>query len=259
MTNGWIKLHRKIEESSVWLHSPEVYMVWCWCLIRANHKESKVPFKQGDIILKPGEFVTSRASAVEEMPLSHRQWRTSVTYLKSTNRIAIETTSRYTKIRVVKWDEYQIEGDETTSQTTSLTTSQRPASDQPATTDKNVKNVKNDKKTTYSAFVKPTADDLKAYAQSIGYKLNAESFLAYYEANGWMVGRNHMKSWQAAMRTWKIRDAGAHNDDHPGQKWNPEGKYWYTPISPVEKTYFEKGDNDAKTILESIGLKVKPA
>ena len=52
-------------------------------------------------------------------------------------------------------------------------------------------------------FVKPTLAELKAYIAENGYTFSAEAFMDYYESNGWKVGRNPMKSWQATCRTWQ--------------------------------------------------------
>ena len=37
-------------------------------------------------------------------------------------------------------------------------------------------------------------------------KIDAEKFIDYYESNGWKVGRNSMKDWKAAIRTWEQRN-----------------------------------------------------
>jgi len=58
-----------------------------------------------------------------------------------------------------------------------------------------------------SRFLKPTVQKVNDYARSIGYDtLNSQSFVDYYESNGWRVGRNAMKDWRAAVRTWRARD-----------------------------------------------------
>lgn len=58
-----------------------------------------------------------------------------------------------------------------------------------------------------SNFVKPTEDELNEYAESIKYQnFDAGQFLDYYESNGWKIGKNHMKDWKAAVRTWKRND-----------------------------------------------------
>ena len=51
-------------------------------------------------------------------------------------------------------------------------------------------------------FVKPTVEEIRAYIQEKGYTFDAEAFFAYYESNGWKVGRNQMKNWKMACTTW---------------------------------------------------------
>lgn len=55
-----------------------------------------------------------------------------------------------------------------------------------------------------SRFVKPTLDAIKLHAAKLGLpETEAEKFFNYYQSNGWRVGRNPMKSWQAAMVNWR--------------------------------------------------------
>lgn len=55
---------------------------------------------------------------------------------------------------------------------------------------------------TRARFVPPTVDDVRAYCTEQGYRIDPERFVAYYESNGWKVGRNSMRDWRAACRTW---------------------------------------------------------
>lgn len=57
-----------------------------------------------------------------------------------------------------------------------------------------------------SAFIIPAIEDVAAYIAEKGYSFDAEAFVSHYEANGWKVGRNKMKSWKAACTTWAKRD-----------------------------------------------------
>jgi len=50
----------------------------------------------------------------------------------------------------------------------------------------------------------PSESDVLNYGLSIGFRINAQKFLNYYEMKGWMVGRTKMKDWKAAVRLWKI-------------------------------------------------------
>lgn len=71
------------------------------------------------------------------------------------------------------------------------------------------KGIKESKEKTKRRFVPPTHADLIAYSQEIGFtNFDADRFLDYYTANGWMVGRQHMKDWKAAVRNWKRQDDG---------------------------------------------------
>lgn len=52
-------------------------------------------------------------------------------------------------------------------------------------------------------FVKPTLSEIKQYCTERNNNVNAEQFYDYYESNGWKVGKNSMKDWKAAVRTWE--------------------------------------------------------
>ena len=56
-------------------------------------------------------------------------------------------------------------------------------------------------------FQKPTLSELQHYIREKGYHVDAEAFIAFYESNGWKVGKNPMKSWQSALVTWEKRES----------------------------------------------------
>ena len=60
-------------------------------------------------------------------------------------------------------------------------------------------------------FVKPTVEEVRAYCQERNNGIDAESFVDYYESKGWLIGKNHMKDWKAAVRTWENRRKGEAN------------------------------------------------
>ena len=53
------------------------------------------------------------------------------------------------------------------------------------------------------SFKKPTLEEVQAYCQERKNNVDAEKWLDYYTANGWKVGKNSMKDWRAAVRTWE--------------------------------------------------------
>jgi len=52
-------------------------------------------------------------------------------------------------------------------------------------------------------FEKPSLADVQAYCAERGNTVDAQKFVDYYESNGWRVGKNPMKDWRAAVRTWE--------------------------------------------------------
>lgn len=57
------------------------------------------------------------------------------------------------------------------------------------------------------AFSPPTLSDVEEYVRNNGYtSVNPQTFINYYTSVGWMVGKNKMKDWRAAVRTWNSKN-----------------------------------------------------
>lgn len=59
------------------------------------------------------------------------------------------------------------------------------------------------KKPMVKKFTPPSLEDVKKYCQERKNTVDAERFVNFYTAKGWMVGKNKMKDWKAAVRTWE--------------------------------------------------------
>lgn len=89
-------------------------------------------------------------------------------------------------------------------------------------------------------FVPPTHDELVTYSQEIGFtNFDADRFLDYYTANGWMVGRQHMKNWKAAVRNWKRQDEGE-SSSRQRSTISVRTPEWYGKEQKAEKPGSEK-------------------
>ena len=64
---------------------------------------------------------------------------------------------------------------------------------------------------TKNRFIKPTIEEIKAYCSERRNNVDAESFYDFYESKGWYVGKNPMKDWKAAVRTWEKNSYGKNN------------------------------------------------
>ena len=54
-----------------------------------------------------------------------------------------------------------------------------------------------------TAFIPPTVGDIQSYCKERNNTVDAAYFFDFYSSKGWMVGKNKMKDWQAAVRTWE--------------------------------------------------------
>lgn len=115
---------------------------------------------------------------------------------KHQNIEGMDKIREQTRERVARFREReklkQIEGDVTESNVT--VTQQNKNKDK----DKDKKNKK-------GRFAPPTLSEVQAYVNEKGYHIDAESFIDFYASKGWMVGKNKMKDWKAAVRTWEKR------------------------------------------------------
>lgn len=59
-------------------------------------------------------------------------------------------------------------------------------------------------------FIPPSVQDVECYCVNKGYAIDAEGFVDFYASKGWMIGKNKMKDWHAAVRNW----ARNHRNDH---------------------------------------------
>lgn len=55
-------------------------------------------------------------------------------------------------------------------------------------------------------FKAPTLDEVAQYCRERKNGVDPHRFIAHYEAVGWKVGKNPMKDWRAAVRTWESRE-----------------------------------------------------
>lgn len=82
---------------------------------------------------------------------------------------------------------------------------------------KNNKKEKGEEGPTAKVFHPPTVEQVRAYCLERENKVDAERFVDYYAAKGWLIGKTKMKDWRAAVRTWE-----KNADDKAAQKgWNP--------------------------------------
>lgn len=198
MDGNYIKLSRGLLDWE-WYTDINTTRLFIHMLLKANWKDGN--FK-GTTIPR-GSFVTSIRKLSDETGLSDREIRTAISHLKTTGEVTSKTTSKFSVFTVVKYDLYQT----TDKQNDKQATSKRQTNDKLTTTIEEKKEGKNLKKEDTSVskkkFVPPTVEEVRAYCQERGNKVDPQAFVDHYTSNGWLVGKNKMKSWKAAVGTWE--------------------------------------------------------
>lgn len=247
--NGYIKLFRKIKEWK-WYKNIKTFKAFIHCLIEANYTDKEYEKE----IVPRGSFITGRKKFANECGLTEQETRSAWTNLKSTNEITIKTTNKGTLITVVNYEDYQPLVEILTNETTNTLTNEQPTDNQQITTTKNNKEVKEYKEEIKKEnikrkkFVKPTVEEVSSYCLERKNKIDAQRFVDYYEAKGWMIGKNSMKDWKAAIRTWEKND-GSFSNKTITQEKVPE---WFSEEQKQENAT-EDEQEEMRKILESIG------
>ncbi len=86
-------------------------------------------------------------------------------------------------------------------------------------------------------FSPPSREEVHAYCRDRGKGVDPDRWWDFYAGKGWMVGRNKMKDWQAACRTWEREDGIG--------KRNPGG-------------YESSSQREARKLRANLGLDAPP-
>ncbi len=142
MTQGWIKLHRKLLKWE-WYHDSKMVHLFIYLLLSANHE----PGRWRGIEIDRGQLVTGLHSLQKGTNLSIQTIRTCLSKLKKTQELTIQSTNRFSLITLCNYEDYQSNCDEANSPANKQLTNKQQTTNKQLTTNKNVKNEKNDKKT----------------------------------------------------------------------------------------------------------------
>lgn len=178
---GWIKLHRKIRDNPIF-NDHQLLRLWLICLTEATHKERDQIIGKQTVHLMPGQFVTGRFD-IKELYNQGLKPKEKVTGEKTVFRwletlesggfLTIEKTNKYSIVTIDKWGFYQGEDTNDDQQNDQQMTNKRPSNDQQMTTNKNVKNVENEKNDKKKEYTSDFESFWNAYPRKIG---KAEAF-----------------------------------------------------------------------------------
>lgn len=190
---GWIKLHRQLLKKAIWKDStPGQKVVLITLLMMANHEENDWEWQGEKYKAKPGQFVTSVKSIVENCGngITTQNVRTALVRFEKYEFLTSKSTNKNRLVTIVNWDFYQGKDDKPNKQTNKQLTSNQQAANKQLTTNKNDKNdkeCKNVKKNTYSDFVLLADEEYQKLIDQfgeIGTKDRIENLALYKGSTG---------------------------------------------------------------------------
>ena len=142
---GYIKLHRQIQECLFWEDKPfNMAAAWVDLLLLANHEDKETIFDKKPILVKRGQRITSVRILAERWGWGNEKTLKFLRILEEQHMITRETNNRRTLITIVNYDIYQSNNDDNRTQAEQLPNSSRTLAEQSSSTNKNDKNDNND-------------------------------------------------------------------------------------------------------------------
>lgn len=220
---GWIKLHRKILENPVICKDADHFYLWCYLLLSATHQEITAVFNGKKITLMPGQLITGRKAISTKTGVNESKTQRVLKKFEIEHQIEQQTNRHNRLITIINWSDYQ-QSEQPFEQ---VMNNKRTTNEQLMNTNKNerMKECKNERKENKDIcrFAPPTIEEIFLYCSERKNKVDAERFFNFYESKGWMVGKNKMKDWKAAVRTWEKSDKQAPEKSYYREDDMPDG------------------------------------
>ena len=256
MSQGWIKVHRKLRDNPLFTAKKSQWLlVWMWLLMSVNHKSKRIIVGTGAIVIEAGSVLTSRDKIAKATGVNRSTVERCLKYLENEHQIEQHTTRSYRIISIPNWKKYQ-----SIESALELASNQTEASrESGVSTNKNEKNEKKDEngkklsishKPGYREGAKQERDclwflpgEIERAIQEFGKPLVAEQLDemdAYVENNKkGQKYKNHYKS----LVNWCRR----------AKKSNPDRRSKQQRIPDEENAWFEEMCGQAdETVSEDI-------
>jgi len=142
MAYGWISIHRKIQQSDIWLDKEpfDKRSAWIDLIMMANHEDKQILFNGKFIEVKRGEKITSLKQLSDRWRWSTGKVKRFLNLLESGSMIELKTKRRYTSYRVVNYNVYQNEDIDKRNEVETKTKQSRNEDETKTETNNNINN-----------------------------------------------------------------------------------------------------------------------
>ncbi|HUT62226.1 MAG TPA: hypothetical protein VNA25_30680 [Phycisphaerae bacterium] len=226
---------RKLLDSDLF-KNPKLAHLWEYCLLKASHKARRVLVGFIAVDLDAGQFIFGRKKASEETGLSIQTVRTCMSTLSKESRdkrlnLTIHPTKQFSIVSICNWERYQGDGNDDNQPSNQPLTSLQPASNQPLTTDKNVKKgkkkkeeevlpgdeevkIKWTKKGGWTGITQEHRDDWAEAYPAVDIKRQLAAMIVWLKANPKKAKKSN---WERFLTNWLTREQDKGGDVKPNR------------------------------------------
>lgn len=103
-------------------------------------------------------------------------------------------------------------------------------------------------------FSPPSVEDVEAYCDERGNRVDAQTFVDFYSSKGWKVGNSPMKDWKACVRTWEQRDNSPRDAPAKPTKTVVAQQYEQRAYTGIDDQLMSEQDREMEEWLRSGGM-----
>lgn len=206
---GYIKLFRNTLSDPLINKDSDYLALWVHLLCSAAYEPTPALFGGKRIVLQPGQLTTGRRRLAVNSRIEESKVQRILKAFENAQLIEQQSTNKNRLISILSWSEQK----DCEQQIERPVNNERTTSEQQANTLEEIKNIRNEEIRNIGAdkpprvrFVVPSVVEVEAYCRERGNNVDPVAFCDFYTSNGWAVGRNKMRDWKAAVRTWERRE-----------------------------------------------------
>lgn len=198
--NGCVLLPRNILQSKIWLKPPAYLKIFLYILLKVRHENGL--FDRGENFFN---FSDEKPHGIKKDQIyKFLHWARS-------ENVKLVTTRKTTRGIVIKVNDYEYyqnlenyKRQDRKQQTSRIESEQSQNISNTINNNEIIKELE-EETSKRKKFIPPSIEEVETYCLEKGYSVNAESFVNYYQTIGWMIGKNKIKDWKAAVRNWHSR------------------------------------------------------
>jgi hypothetical protein len=208
MNRGFVVIWRKIQNTSFYRDSVAFHLA-IHLVLKANHEAKTIVFNGQLLHIERGQCICGRDVLAYEIGANSSLITRKLKILQNLGFINVNSNNRYSVITILNYDTYQdikTKEEQPIGQPIEQQTNSKRTADRTQTTIQPLITTKNNvfkESDGNGHFKPPTVEEIRAHCATRDNSVDADKFHAFYESKGWMIGKNKMKNWQAAVRTWE--------------------------------------------------------